>query len=682
MRTLATRLTKSLGLAIIAAALLLCAPSAKLWADEALSLRTVLQSQGMDHGVRILETPNEELDPTAVTTGRYDDAFKERVGNRTSMGFSKSAWWVRFEVRNDTQQPIDWILSFPWVSTDEIDIYHVYDDRIHQTFYLGDKRPRGGFAPYTLSAAAEISTPANTKSVIYFRMFNRLGDSIETYFNVSSPEGFARKEAIVFLVLTSILGGALILLGYNFILFVSVRRPVYLWYVAYLGSATSAFVVISGYFTMFYPTHRSALSEDLLPILTSLTFIFIVQFSRRLLRTDRHSPAWDSFLRILIFVYASPIPLYYLVDPAFAGAVAMLCGLSLSVLMVIGIQYWIKGHREARIFTIAWALWLIFTGAMMVRVLGWTPSNELTVRMAWIGIILEAMMFAFALGERIHVLRKAKEDAEERERESLRQSNFELERLVAERTKSLQSQHDELARLNRQKDKFFSIIAHDLINPFSLLIGVSDYLRLTARNMPRDKIVEYAKDMNDAANNVFRLLENLLSWSRLQRGDIRPQRNLINVSAVLRETIVLLQPHANEKSLHIALDAPSELMVKLDSRMIETILRNLISNAVKFSNPGDTITVKCKRDRDGVAITVADHGIGMEQSDLTSMLELKGVTTRRGTAGEQGTGLGLQICKDMIELLDGTLSAESEIGVGTTFRVFLPSEPALGKIAS
>lgn len=247
---------------------------------------------------------------------------------------------------------------------------------------------------------------------------------------------------------------------------------------------------------------------------------------------------------------------------------------------------------------------------------------------------------------------------------------------VAARTRELQRKHDELLTLNQQKDKFFSIIAHDLIGPFSSLIGVSDYLKSRADQLPREKIVEFSGDLNEAANNLHQLLENLLAWSRLQRGDLRFAPVDTDLPALLSETASILRPMTEQKSIDLDLDLPDEFDATVDPHMIETVVRNLIGNAVKFSNAGSRITLSLTRDADTARISVRDQGIGMSPEILEKLLDLGASTTRKGTAGETGTGLGLQLCLEMIELHGGSLKVESESGKGSTFHVIIPANPA------
>ncbi len=250
----------------------------------------------------------------------------------------------------------------------------------------------------------------------------------------------------------------------------------------------------------------------------------------------------------------------------------------------------------------------------------------------------------------------------------------ELSDLVDERTRELQKNHDELVISNRQKDKFFSIIAHDLIGPFSSLIGVSDFLKTRVDKLSRERIAEYTADLNDAATNLHRLLENLLAWSRLQRGDIRFLPVMTDLPSLLTETIEIMRPMGTQKAMEIEFDSSPDVAAMVDPHMVETITRNLLGNAIKFSLPGKRITVRLERDDNGTWLHVEDQGVGMDAATLEKLKEIGATPSRKGTAGETGTGLGLQLCFEMVDLHGGRIEIESKTGKGTAFHVFFPAD--------
>ncbi len=234
-------------------------------------------------------------------------------------------------------------------------------------------------------------------------------------------------------------------------------------------------------------------------------------------------------------------------------------------------------------------------------------------------------------------------------------------------------QNKQLATLNAEKDKFFSIIAHDLRGPFNGFLGLTQVMAEELHEMTLPQIQKIAVSMHNSATNLFNLLENLLEWSRMQRGLLSFRPEQVELSTLIDEGIALLIESANSKGVEISYNLTDELIVNADSNMIKTVIRNLVSNAVKFSTIGGKVLISDKVNTDGfVQICVGDSGIGMDEEMIGDIFKLDKHTSRRGTAGEPSTGLGLFLCKDFIEKHGGRITVESEVGVGSRFYFTLP----------
>lgn len=229
--------------------------------------------------------------------------------------------------------------------------------------------------------------------------------------------------------------------------------------------------------------------------------------------------------------------------------------------------------------------------------------------------------------------------------------------------------HNEtLQRSNYNKDRLFSIIAHDLKNPFISLLGFSEYLSTEISTLTPAEIAEYADNINTSAKNIFSLLENLLQWSRLQTGQIEPSTSKFELNHLLENVIYLYKNAAEQKKIKIntALHT-TPLYVNADSNMVETVLRNLISNAVKFSGENSEINIVSKDLDRKFEICVCDNGIGMDSETLNNIFRPGEFSSRSGTANEKGTGLGLLLCREFIEINNGVLRVESIEGEGSRF---------------
>jgi signal transduction histidine kinase len=265
----------------------------------------------------------------------------------------------------------------------------------------------------------------------------------------------------------------------------------------------------------------------------------------------------------------------------------------------------------------------------------------------------------------------------------LEQWNATLEQQVKERTAELEAQKIQLAELNASKDKFFSIISHDLRSPFSTLLGFSQLLSEHIDRYSLDEIKHRVGRIQNSAENLYALLENLLTWSRIQRGAMEHSPEAIAIQEIIEENLLLFTSKAEQKQIIFKRSLGQGMLVYGDQNMIHTVVRNLLSNAMKFTHNGGTIEVLVQPyDEQYVEIAVADTGIGIKQEDLAKLFRIDVQYTNVGTAGETGTGLGLNLCKDLVEKNGGKIWAESEVGKGTTFKFILPKTDLSEKAAS
>lgn len=222
--------------------------------------------------------------------------------------------------------------------------------------------------------------------------------------------------------------------------------------------------------------------------------------------------------------------------------------------------------------------------------------------------------------------------------------------------------------INSEKDKFFSILAHDLRGPLSAFVSATQIIAEEIQTMGIEEIKEITLSMKTSATNIYSLLENLLEWSRLRRGvmDFIPEK--INLKKKIEECVAVLSESARKKGIEILISIPEVIDVLADSLMFDTVIRNLISNAIKFTPVGGKVTLTAGYIEDHtIEIKISDSGIGMTPELKDKLFLLNEKTSRKGTEGEPSTGLGLLLCKEFIEKHNGKIRVESEVGKGSTF---------------
>jgi len=228
---------------------------------------------------------------------------------------------------------------------------------------------------------------------------------------------------------------------------------------------------------------------------------------------------------------------------------------------------------------------------------------------------------------------------------------------------------EQLKELNATKDKLFSIIAHDLRSPFNNIIGLSDLLLENIISFEESE--KYIKILNSSAKNTLVLLDNLLNWAKSQTGHLRFKPENILFSEIILKNISLNRLLAETKNISINYFSSDDVEVYADENMLKTVLRNLISNAIKFTNVGGNIKIYAFLKQDHVEITISDNGIGMNEKKRKSLFDISTKTTL-GTANENGSGLGLVLCKEFVMKNKGEIWVESEEGKGSSFKFTLP----------
>jgi len=239
---------------------------------------------------------------------------------------------------------------------------------------------------------------------------------------------------------------------------------------------------------------------------------------------------------------------------------------------------------------------------------------------------------------------------------------------------TLQEQKKKLEELNRTKDTFFSIIAHDLRGAFMPLVGSVSILEKLIQQYDDQKLQKFGNNISFSIKNIHKLLDNLLCWGRIQRQQLSASPKAVNLFKLMEWLTDLCQEQAHQKNIQLLHTIPPELEVWADSNMIETIFRNLITNAIKFTRPEGTVSISNDRDKNHIIISVKDTGIGISSERLSGIFKTNVKNKTKGTAGEKGTGLGLILCDEFVKLNNGWISVDSEINQGTTFSVYLPEK--------
>jgi len=231
----------------------------------------------------------------------------------------------------------------------------------------------------------------------------------------------------------------------------------------------------------------------------------------------------------------------------------------------------------------------------------------------------------------------------------------------------LKESEDKFKKLNDEKDRFFSIIAHDLKSPFNALLNLSEFLVEDLSELSLEEIRSFSKEINKSAHSVYNLLLNLLQWAQIKTGRMKRAQEKVALSSLLNNTIILLESVAAKKSIRIMNEVDSTCFFYGDRTMISSVLQNLISNSIKFTKRNGRVIISAEMKEDKIIVSVKDTGVGISEENISKLFKLDNYLTTMGTANESGTGLGLILCKELVEKNNGQIWVESEELIGTTF---------------
>lgn len=238
--------------------------------------------------------------------------------------------------------------------------------------------------------------------------------------------------------------------------------------------------------------------------------------------------------------------------------------------------------------------------------------------------------------------------------------------------KELIDSRTHLSEAVNTKNRFFSVIGHDLKGPFNSILGFSEILLAQIKKKNCDGIIDYAEKIRDSSQRAFNLLTNLLEWSQTQTGKIQFNPESLDIVDEINDVFLLLNDISKEKSIHISKKLPGNLNIKADKAMIKTILRNLITNAIKFTHSNGKIRISIEQKAQELVVSISDNGVGIKKENLDNLFQVDNGYSTLGTNMETGTGLGLLLCKEFIEMHNGKIWAESKEAGGSIFHFSLP----------
>lgn len=604
---------------------------------------------------------------------------------------SKKVVWFKIKLQNKSRKQV-------WLKTSGVNIwyldFYVSADQglppVLRSMTGSLRKAAGGQFPGNLYCFLLAKAEDKKVKTIYLRISS--GFPKNYVFRVGTTFGLVKYFKAYDYWLAAFMGAMISMLVYNLFLTFATRDLVYGYYLGYLVSFIFMIPFVEG-----YPLYHNGWLWEYFFTWHNGVYLFVFLFAAKYLKLAQQTPAlyrWIQLLTAIVVVLLPLLNIFKLADTATIYLIfEPLILLYYSSLLVCGVVVWYKGYKQARFYVFGWCFLMLGVFIFLLMLRGVFPVNIFTRHSISIGVCLEALMFSLALGDRLNLLKKEKEDIQVQNFILIRTQNKILEHRVKERTEEINTINEELHQSNEEltmmnekldtqsrqlqksnstKDQLFAIIGHDLRSPINSLRGLLDLVN--KQHITFEEFQGFSGRLKDNVEHVHFTLNNLLEWANSQLRGITTDAQEINLFEVAKESVELLEEFAKDKEIALYNNIDKELWAYADSNQIKLVFRNLLSNALKFTHASGSVTLGSVIENGFCEVQVTDTGRGMKETVATNLFQNQSIHSQEGTAGEKGTGLGLVLCKEFVENNKGTIRVESKEGVGSVFYFTVPVE--------
>ena len=591
-----------------------------------------------------------------------DGLFKPHNKDTLNAGYSRSAFWLKIDLRylpKDPKLPRSWLLELAYPPLDNIDLYLADEQgNFRLAERTGDALPFGNRQIKENNYLFELNFSPGQSQTVYLRLASE--GSIQAPLTLWSAQTYLEDQPNRIYVLGLIYGVLLGMLVYNLFIFISVRDTSYLYYIVYMASFGLYQLAVNGAAVQYFWPNNPWWANAAVPFLIGSAALFGCQFARSFLQTRSHSRWLDRTLMLLMGVGALVMVLSLVTS--YALALRLATGLALAFIVVIfvsGVLAWARGLRVARYFVIAWSAFLLGGLVNTLMVLGYLPNVFLTMYASQIGSAVEGCLLSLALADRINAMRDLHA------------------RTLQDTGHKLAAMNQQLARTNQLKDEFLSTVTHELRTPMNGVIGSLELIK-TLDMSP--ELALYTHTAEGSAREMMGMVNGILSLTELQAGRLTAEQQPFSLSELLKGLSAQFGPQARSKGLTFSYDIAHGLPDQWsgDEAKIRQCLECLLDNAIKFTCAGGVIlrvTGNAAADtRWSLAFNVIDSGIGFVHQEKAELYQHFFQVDGSMTRNYGGLGIGLAICRRLVELMGGQLTHHSQPGQGSQFQVSLELE--------
>ncbi len=643
---------------------------------------------GLENYLQILEDSTHKLTINQVIHSDYQSKFKPAVIFSEELS-PKNTYWGKIVLKSELDRDSDWVLVLEdYWPISYVEAYITYDNQTFEVKKAGKLTPtpeldikEGRFNKL------HVFLPKNREEAAIFLKIRNvdhrpIGFTLKLENNIS---WFKKQE--INNILQAIFHGILwVMIIYNFSMYISVGDKAYLYYVLYMVLLSMYALYYMGYLKTYFIGNHTRVNDYVWVISAYAPSVFYFLFARYYFRIKGRLPLTDWLIKTWVAIKSTILVVFLLIlfifyNTKLVGTMGSYLMLFEIGLYVVSLIYVIHATTKAKTknaiyFIFGTSILLTSTVVFILNILIKGQGNYLILQA---GIIIELIFFSFGLADRMKLREIKVQKSRERLIEQLQENerlqtevNRQLEEKVKERTQKISRQkeeisqkNEELVALNEEKNYLIGIVAHDLGNPLANIKLYAQLIKRTAEKLS-EKHINQLNIIEDSTENMMDMISKILDVNAIEAHKIKMNMEEVNLSSILNATIDELREKAENKNLSIYLDTSSE-EAKVDKFYAKQTFDNLISNAIKFSEPGKRIHIVVKKKSDKVRVEIKDEGPGICADDMKKIFRKYQKLSAKPTGGERSTGLGLSIVKKYVELMQGKVWCESEPGSGSTF---------------
>ncbi len=626
--------------------------------------------------LKYLEDKKGNINYKEISSPEFLSQFKQSDSDILNFGFTKSIYWLNFTFDNPTQEKL--ILEIAHACLPICEFYYKNDSgRVV-------KQIAGYNIPVKERVKAHHFQAFNLppgKRNYYVRLLSNTHPLPVVIYKESAYDIKNYKQRLTYGIYMGIM---LFVIITNLFFFFSLKNRIYLFYaiVVFIYSCY-ALIVLDGIILYLIPNIDLMFWYLTVPTIgVAVQTIYCVYF----LEVYKYVPNHYKVVRYIIVYFFIYIFFRFTLPLEAALSInTMHALLSFFIMGYLGFVTGKKGNKMGYYFSSAYIIYFLLVLTEAIYIQTGKPGYLFGMSHVALATMIEALILFFLLSKRTEWEKsreeKEKLDVQVKLMDSLKENekiikhqNTLLEEEVNKRTENLNELNEELKEAIATKDKFFSIIAHDLKSPFNALIGLSEILINDYEEHSEKDKMRYIQMIKHGLVSSHDLLENLLIWSKSQGNKIKFSPSTFTINEVIKESCFILEELYTKKDIEVQKDLQKEISVYADKNMLLTIVRNLLSNAIKFTPQKGRIYINAENinHAGGIKISVSDTGVGMNEEQISKLFTLSTNVTTVGTNSEKGSGLGLLICKEFVEKHNGNIGVESTPGEGSTFYFTLP----------